>query len=123
VARQHYVYLYGSSKPQRIDFRFGGSNPVVLELAIRSHAGGGSLSGSQNTKELNKLCRVSRMQARLRVLLLLDLTNNPVKKAPLKKTYDPLHAGPGNFKRSSVRVVYVHSQNGFNFSWNPFKPS
>ncbi len=121
VERQHYVYLYGSSKPQRIDFRFGGNNPVVLELAVRPPAGGGQLSGSQNIKELRKLCRVSHKQARLRALLLLDLADTPLSIQALKRTYDSLHAGRGKFKRSPVRVIYVHQQNKFNFSWRPFK--
>lgn len=121
VARQHYVSVYGSSHPRRIDFRFGGTNPVMLELAVRSPAGGGSLYGSQNYSELNKLCRVSHSQARLRVLLLLDLASRPLSKKSLKDTYDPLHAGPGKFKRSSVRVIYVHRDVSFHFLWSPFK--
>ena len=35
VTRQHHVAVYGSQKPKRIDFRVGGSNPAVLELAVR----------------------------------------------------------------------------------------
>jgi hypothetical protein len=121
IARQHYVYLYGSTRPHRIDFRFGGSNPVVLELAVRPPKGGGNLLGAQNTSELRKLCRVSHTAARLRVLLLLDLASEPLLKESLKDTYDPLHAGPGKFKRSVVRVIYVHRRNRFNFAWSPFK--
>ncbi len=121
VSRQHYVYLYGSQRPQRIDFRFGGSNPVVMEFAVRDPSGGGKLYGSQNQSELRKLCRVSHAQAKLRVLLLLDLGNKPHRKQHLKASYDPLHAGPGKFMRSSVRVIYVHRQNVFNFIWRPFK--
>jgi len=121
VARQHRLYLYGSSKPNRIDFRIGGSNPVVLELAPRSPSGGGSLSGSQNVKELRKLCRVKPTQAKLRALLLLDLADHPIKKAALRNTYVDVHAGPGKFKRSSVRVIYVHRKSSFSFSWKPFK--
>jgi len=123
VNRQHKVYLYGSSRPQRIDFRCGNSNPIVLELAVRPPVGGGQLSGSQNIKELKKLCRVSHTQARLRALLLLDLAEKPLHKDALMSTYEPLHSGPGKFKRSSVRVIYVHRQNRFNFSWSPFKPA
>ena len=121
VSRQHYVYLYGSSRPQRIDFRFGGSNPVVMEFAVRDPSGGGKLSGSQNHSELKKLCRVSHTQAKLRVLLLLDLAINPYHKESLKASYDPLNTGPGKFQRSSVRVIYVHRRNVFNFIWRPFK--
>ena len=88
VARQHYVYLYGVTKPQRIDFRLGGSNPVVLELAPRKPSGGrSSLTGSQNIGELRKLCRVSHTEAKLRALLLLDLAKEPLEKQALKATY------------------------------------
>lgn len=107
---------------ERIDFRFGGSNPVVLELVVRAPTGGGSLSGGQNIGELKKLCRVSYAQARLRALLLLDLAGEPLKKDSLKDTYVPRHAGPGKFKRSAVRIIYVHRQSAFSFLWSPFKP-
>src|SRR5262245_9155199 len=56
VERQHKVRVYGSRKPKRIDFRQGGTNPVVLELAVRPPGGGGHLLGGQNTSELRKLC-------------------------------------------------------------------
>jgi hypothetical protein len=121
VSRQHYVYLYGSTKPQRIDFRFGGNNPVVMEFAVRNPSSVGTLYGSQNRDELRKLCRVSHTQARLRVLLLLDLASTSHLKADLKATYETIHAGPGKFKRSSVRVIYVHRRITFNFVWRPFK--
>lgn len=121
VARQHYVYFYGTTKPHRIDFRFGGSNPAVLELAVRKPGGSGGLSGSPNQKELNKLCRVRRSQARMSALLLLDLAQEPLKKVSLKKSYEQLHAGPGKFERRSVRVIYVHRKIAYSFSWSPFK--
>lgn len=121
VQRQHYVYRYGSHKPQRIDFRSGGNNPVVLEFAVRPPTGGGTLSGSQNTSELRKLCRVSDTAARLRALLLVDLFHSPLEKSSLKETYDQINAGRGKFKRNSVRVIYVHADTQFNFLWSPFK--
>jgi hypothetical protein len=43
VSRQHHVSVYGSTRPKRIDFRVGGTNPVVLELAVRPPTGGGHL--------------------------------------------------------------------------------
>src|SRR5438093_1461614 len=77
MARQHYVYLHGSANPKRIDFRYGTHNPVVIEFAVRSPAGGGTLYGSQNRSELRKLCRVTQAEARLRVMLLIDLHTAP----------------------------------------------
>lgn len=121
VSRQHHVSVYGSRKPKRIDFRVGGTNPVVLELAVRSPLGSGSLLGQPNTSELRKLCKVSTTQASLRVLLLIDLYVNNYTKPDLKSTYDVINAGPGKFKRCPVRVVYVHMDNRFNFAWSPFK--
>jgi len=121
VARQHYVRIYGSTKPQRIDFRIGGTNPAVIEFACRSTNGTGQLTGSQNLSELRKLSRVSTTQAKLRALLLLDAVEKPLKKDALKATYDKQHAGRGKFRRHPVRVVYVHRQTAYNFLWDPFK--
>lgn len=121
VERQHYVYRYGSHRPQRIDFRSGGHNPVVLEFAVRPATGGGTLAGSQNVSELRKLCRVSRTSARLRALLLVDLFHSPLDKSALQDSYCQINAGRGKFTRSSVRVIYVHAEMSFNFCWDPYK--
>ncbi|WP_276967056.1 hypothetical protein [Metallibacterium scheffleri] len=121
VARQHHVAVYGSQRPKRIDFRVGGTNPVVLELAVRSPKGVGSLLGKSNTSELRKLCKVSTTQAKLRALLLIDLYGNNYTKDHLQESYEKIHAGPGKFERNSVRVIYVHMNNRFDFSWSPFK--
>src|SRR5207245_1508894 len=119
ISRQHPVYLYGSERPQRIDFRYGGPNPVVIEFAVRPRDGGGQLYGSQNESELRKLTRVNQTEAKLRVLLLVDLANAPIAESELKPTYDGINAGPGNFTRMPVRVIYVHDQQSYNFIWRP----
>jgi hypothetical protein len=119
MSRQHYVYLHGSNNPKRIDFRHGTHNPVVIEFAVRSPQGGGTLYGSQNQSELRKLCRVTHTSARLRVLLLIDLYAAALHKADLKATYDLITTGAGNFTRRSVRVVYVHKDSQYHFLWNP----
>lgn len=121
VSRQKHVRVHGSTKPHRIDLRIGGTNPVVIELAPRPPFGGGQLAGSQNIKELRKLCRVTQSEAKLRALLLLDLAHDPISIKNLRKTYDPLHAGRGKFDRHSVRVIYVHRRATFTFSWSPYK--
>jgi hypothetical protein len=121
VQRQHYVYVYGSDKPKRIDFRCGGVNPVVIELAVRPPSGGSHLHGSQNMSELRKLCKVKLSQAKLRVLLLLDLFHKPLEKDKLKSSYEAIHAGPGNFERNSVRIIYISYESDFDFSWKPYK--
>lgn len=119
VKRQHRVYVYGSDRPKRIDFRYGGNNPVVIEFATRPPNGGVELYGSQNVSELRKLCRVSRTEARLRVLLLLDFSRAPINQEAIEPTYKPINAGPGRFERNSVRVIYVHKDLTYNFCWKP----
>jgi hypothetical protein len=121
VSRQHPIYLYGSCKPQRIDYRVGGSNPVVIEFALRASAGGGSLSVSQNSTELSKLCRISQTKAKLRSLLLLDLAQRPLDRPTLKESYNKWNAGRGRFDRWPVCIVYVHRDRSFHFSLNPFR--
>src|SRR5436305_1954049 len=86
LSRQHWVRLHGRPRPQRIDFRAGGSNPVVIEFAVRPPHGGASLYGSQNRSELRKLTRVTRTSARLRVLLLIDLAPAAIPLNNLKPT-------------------------------------
>ncbi len=120
MSRQKKVHMHSKPKPQRIDFRFGTSNPVVIEFAVRPKSSASSLYGSQNTAELRKLARVRSSEARLRALLLLDLTDSPILCEDLKPTYDKQHAGKGRFKRHSVRVIYVSRKQCYNFIWKPF---
>lgn len=113
ITRQHHV-KYG-----RIDFRYGTTNPVVIEFVLRSpHQGRYTLFASQNRSELRKLTRVTQATARTRVMLLLDRTADPVERSELKEGYDATNAGRGNFTRHSVRVVYVHEARTYNFLWS-----
>ena len=121
ISRQHPVPMSGSTHPKRIDYRRGGNNPVVIELAVQPRRRTNTLYGSQNTSELRKLCRIS--SACLRVLLLLDLSDSATERAPLQATYSEQTAGRGNFRRHSVRVVYVHRQTSYHFIWRPTKMS
>lgn len=118
IKRQHPI-SGKKKKPKRIDFRSGGTNPVMLEFAVRPPAGGGQLYGSQNASELRKLTKVSQTQARTRVLLLLDLCPEPLKVDNLRATYSQVNSGPGKFKRHSVRVIYVHREVDADFPWQP----
>lgn len=117
VTRQHKVWFSGSLRPARIDFRFGTNAPSVLELAVRSPAGGVQLLGRQNRDELRKLVRVPQARARRRYLLLLDLYRNPIPKSQLQPTYGAESSGPGRFRRHAVRVVYVHRALSYTFRW------
>jgi len=128
----HYAYLQGCfgkmsrqfpirirNRPHRIDLRYGGTNPVVVELALRPPQGGGQLYGSQNRTELRKLTRVRQTRARRRVLLLADLSHHPIGQGKLRATYDPINAGRGRFGRYPVRVVYARDDGWFSFLWRP----
>jgi hypothetical protein len=117
MSRQHPIPIAGTNR--RIDFRHGGSNPTVIEFAVRPPHGGGTLYGGQNRSELQKLTRVSNTSARTRVMLLVDLSPVPLDRDNLKRTYDDQGSGPGNFKRHSVRVLYVHADTDFHFLWRP----
>jgi hypothetical protein len=119
VSRQHRVKMYGSSHPHRIDFRIGGNNPVVAEFVLRPPTGGAQLYGVINKSELRKLCRVHATQARLRILLLLDLHSEPLKKETLKTSYRKVSSGRGKFLRHPERVLYVNREAAFNFLWKP----
>jgi hypothetical protein len=121
VERQYHAHLPGALKPPRIDFRLKGSNPVLVEFAVRPPGGAGQLYGSQNTSELRKLTRFSNRRAKLRALLLIDLHKKPIPKDKLKPTYDRVHAGRGRFKRTPVRVIYSHRDTAYSFKWSPYK--
>jgi hypothetical protein len=121
VSRQLHIKFHGSTKPSRIDFRIGGTNPTVLELAVRPTDGQQQLCGPQNHDELLKLSKVPPSKAKRRILLLLDLKKTPMVKLKLKESYDPLHAGPGRRARHYVTVVYVHESTNYSFTWNPKK--
>ena len=121
VTRQMNIHFSGSSRPSRIDFRLGGSNPSVVELAVRPWNGAQQLQGPQNLSELRKLSKVPITQAKRRILLLVDLKKGALSKDFLKATYDPLHAGQGKKVRHTVTVVYVHQSSSFWFTWRPYK--
>ncbi len=113
----------GSSN-KKVDFRIGGTNPAVLELAVApralidpnwpglkfaGHTQSTQLYASQNKTELNKLGSVPKTRARNRYLLLLDLGRGlDLKK--LKKGY--VAACPKNGKCEPIRVVYSGRRKG-----------
>jgi len=119
VSRQIHIKFAGAKKPSRIDFRIGGPNPTVLELAVRPLKGQQELTGPKNRSELVKLSKVVQTKAKRRILLLIDLKKNPIDRLELKATYDPLHAGPGKKARHAVTVVYVHARSNYWFTWKP----
>lgn len=119
--RQYPAHLPNAKRCPRIDFRVGGPNPVLIEFAVRSPQGGGTLYGSQNKPELSKLTRFGNHVARLRALLLVDLYHNPHSLAELKATYDVINAGRGKFARYPVQIIYAHASAVYSFRWNPLR--
>lgn len=118
--RQHRIEFASSERPSRIDFRLGGTNPVLLELAVRPADGSCQLYGSQNKPELLKLTRFPQSQAKLRALLLMDFKDRPLDLENLQATYSSINAGRGRFERNAVRVLYVHESLQYNFIWQPW---
>jgi hypothetical protein len=114
--RQHPIRYGSSDRPKRIDFRQGGTRPVGIEFVLRTQ-GRNEIYGSQNRSEIEKLCRLRQQQWSTRILLLLDLYEQPVGRAELKATYDDIRAGSGNFHRHTVSIVYVHRDTDFRFQW------
>ena len=104
----------GQKRSQRIDFRVGGTNPTVIELAHGSRRAG--LTPSRNRSELEKLCRHHKAQTRF--LLLLDPTKlPPFRPTELKGLYRGWSPGPGRFARLPVTVIYVRTGHSFAFTW------
>jgi hypothetical protein len=107
----------GNSK-SRVDFRHGGSNQAVIELAVRHH--GPELYGPMNSSELRKLCKFTQSKAKRRVLLLLDPSHlPPIEKSALQKSYNTVSSGRGRFSRKTVTIVYVHADTEYSFQWRP----
>jgi len=114
--RQHQIWYGNSTKPKRIDFRQGGTRPVGIEFVLRT-PGRNEIYGSQNGSEIEKLCRLRQSQWSTRILLLLDLADQPIGRAELRATYDNVTTGRGNFRRHTVSVVYVHRDTDYTFQW------
>lgn len=110
-----------------IDFRFGGTNPCLLELAVApraladshhpeqrfpGHSYATQLYSSQNRAELRKLAAIPQSRARKRFLLLLDLQN-----ANSRAICDGYKAElPSNGKYHPVHVVYVSRKAHLDFT-------
>lgn len=116
--------MYGKMKRQhsvkagRVDFRQGGENPIVMELAVGTRGNRGKLCGSQNRGEIKKLAKYKEASGRF--LLLLDPSREePLSRTRLEKTYAEVELGPGNFLRKTVRVIYVHREVCYDFLKKP----
>ncbi len=113
IKRQHGVAA------GRIDFRYGTTNPAVIELVVRNPKDGkGRLYASQNLPELQKLSQVATNTAKYRFLLLLDRGPEPLESEHLRRLYANVVIGGKVFGTHSVRVAYVHVENDFDFAWS-----
>lgn len=116
VSRQYHV---GSKKPQkkpkRIDFRQGGSNPVVIEFVVRTAHNKNEAYGGQNKDELYKLAR--QANAKARYLLILDIAAEPITINRLKDSFSKFNHQRGRGPKMRVRVLYVHQKNNYSFLW------
>ena len=113
MKRQHHING-PSSRPKRIDYRYGTYNPVVIEFAVRPPKGGSQLYGSQNRAELDKLIQVPASKARYRVLLLIDLHRKPLQQNALEANYSKVGKPASS---ATVSVLYVHRSASYDFSW------
>jgi hypothetical protein len=109
----------------KVDFRFGGTNPTLLELAVQprilvdanyenitfpGHASKTSLYASQNKSELNKL--ILETQGKTRFLLLIDFHGGyDIEKLELsyKEVASNIRINK-SIQKNPVRVVFA-SQN------------
>jgi len=117
LKRQHQVRIGKSNWPKRIDFRQGGTSPIVLEFVVRT-PGRNEIHGSCNASEIGKLTRQARASARY--LLLFDLSGRPpVDASDLWASYAKLSGGRGNFLRRPVQLIYIHPRCVFSKLWRP----
>jgi hypothetical protein len=119
VVRQFHVRKIGKTRPNRIDFKQRGLNPVVIEFVTRTE-NRGEIYGSQNRSELVKLSKQIKMKSRF--LLLLDISGErPISESRLRETYKPIKTTRGRYPRTSVRVIYIHPTHQYHFLWQPRK--
>ena len=117
LKRQHKVWIGKSKWPKRIDFRQGGTSPVVLEFVVQT-PGRNEIHGSQNGSEIGKLTRQRKASARY--LLLFDLSgDSPMDTQDLWKSYRKLNGGVGKFTRKPVQVIYIHPDFVDDYIWKP----
>jgi hypothetical protein len=117
VKRQHKIRIGKSRSPKRLDFRQGGTSPVVIEFVVRT-PGRNEIYGSQNGSEIGKLTR--QRKASTRYLVLFDLSGEaPMDTKDLWESYRKLNGGVGKFTRKPVQIIYVHPKKVDSFIWKP----
>jgi hypothetical protein len=119
MKRQHKIWIGKSRSPKRLDYRQGGTRPVVIEFVVRT-PGRNEIYGSQNGSEIGKLTR--QRKASTRYLVLFDLSEEaPMDTKDLWQSYRKLNGGRGKFKRKPVQIIYVHPGFVDSYLWKPLK--
>lgn len=120
IDKEVHVSSAAWKKVKRIDFQRFGPNAVDIEFAVRTNAKlGAKPFANANRAELLKLTRRKSSQ---RYLLLVDISDGgALTKSDLQKRFHAIHSGKGKFRRRNVRVVYIHRNDQFAFTWNPKK--
>lgn len=110
-----------------VDFRFGGTNQALLELAVAprwlrdgsftdlefpGHRKATQLHPSQNRRELKKLLMTGQGQAKKRYLLLIDFMDAH-QEVNLRRGYEKEAGGQAGVR--PVRIVYVSRVKQFSF--------
>jgi hypothetical protein len=114
---------------ERIDFRYGGGHPSLVELVTISDSGYNvEHNPNRNLAELRKLSKFDRSKARVKYLLILDFYNkSPIKKERLAKAYHRTWQELAKVLRKeergrktmySVTVLYIHSHATHRFVLN-----
>lgn len=109
----------------KVDFRVGGTNPAVLELAVRPRViqdayctelevrghkiGGRQHFASQNVTELEKLSGYPQSQAKFRYLLLIDFQKGD-SLDDLESKYNEVADQIGSARLGPITVVYAVRQ-------------
>jgi hypothetical protein len=121
IDKEVHVKSAAWTKVKRIDFQRYGTNSVDIEFAVRTKA----VTKEKSVAKANRseLLKLTRRQAPQRYLLLVDLVHGEhLDETKLNNAFKAMHAGKGKFKRRNVRVVYVHKDTDFAFTWKPKKP-
>lgn len=92
----------------RIDFRYGTTNRVFIELAVRPRSGGQQLEATQNAPELRKLSHIRQSRGKLRLLVLLDLSLKGLSYERLFADYKQKCASAIDMESNSIQLLYVH---------------
>lgn len=107
------------SQEGRVDFKFMGKAPTLLEVAVRGERYGVELYESKNRPELRKLSKLDHQKATRSILLLLDPTGlRAIPKRKLRANYSRAPKLRGRGVRKPIRIIYAHPRVTYVFEWS-----